>query len=80
MVASGFPSMRGAALLRVLMRSPLDYKIVSQKGSHRKLRSSAGYRELLYSFHDGQEIRSRTVRRVLVEQAGMDEAAALLAL
>jgi predicted RNA binding protein YcfA (HicA-like mRNA interferase family) len=75
-VSSEFPSMRGRELLALLKRSPLSYREERVKGSHRALRSTI-YRPVTFSFHDGQEIRPRTVRAVLVEQVGMTEDDAL---
>lgn len=64
-------------MLAVLQRAPLSYVVKRQKGSHRHLTSAAGYPDLLYSFHDQQEIRPRVVRDVLVKDVGLTEEAAL---
>ncbi|AXG14518.1 type II toxin-antitoxin system HicA family toxin [Intrasporangium calvum] len=72
-----FPSMRGRGLLAVLQRSPLSYAIVRQRGSHRHMRSEAGYPDLLFSFHDQQEIRPRVVRDILTKDVGLSEDQAL---
>jgi predicted RNA binding protein YcfA (HicA-like mRNA interferase family) len=66
-----FPSMRSTELLAILMRRPLDYEIVRQRGSHRHLRSSAGYPDLLFSWHDGVTLAPRAVRKVLVKDVGL---------
>lgn len=44
--------MKARALLRVLMREPLSYRIVRQRGSHRRLESAMGFPPLLFAFHD----------------------------
>lgn len=72
-----FPSMRGRELLRVLTREPLNYEVIRQRGSHRKLESTNGCPPLVFSFHDGQEIPPRVVRKVLVQDVGLAEQGAL---
>lgn len=72
-----FPSMKARALLRVLMREPLRYRIVRARGSHRVLRSSAGYPEVLFAFHDGATISPGIVRTILVKDIGLDAVEAL---
>jgi predicted RNA binding protein YcfA (HicA-like mRNA interferase family) len=72
-----FPSMRGSALMRVLRRSPLLYRVTRQVGSHRWLRSSRGYPPVLFSWHDQAEIPGWTVKKVLVDQVGLSEEDAL---
>jgi predicted RNA binding protein YcfA (HicA-like mRNA interferase family) len=71
-----FPSLKAKRLLRVLQAEPLGYRIVRQKGSHRKLQ--AAHRPIVvFSFHDGQTIRPSTVRDILCNQVGLSEQEAL---
>jgi predicted RNA binding protein YcfA (HicA-like mRNA interferase family) len=74
-----FPSMKASALLRVLMRAPLQYRIERQRGSHRHL-TSPDHPPLLFSFHDGVTVTPRLVRKILVQDVGLgaDEALRLL--
>jgi predicted RNA binding protein YcfA (HicA-like mRNA interferase family) len=65
--------MRGRELRRVLSRNPLSYKTVRQRGSHRTLESPNGYPQLIFSFHDRQEIPPRVVKKILVQDVGLDE-------
>ena len=69
--------MRGRELLRILTREPLGYEVVRQRGSHRRLESSSGYPPLSFSFHDGQEIPPRVVKKILVGDVGLSEPDAL---
>ena len=72
-----FPSMRASRLLAVLVREPLAYRVVRQRGSHRRLVSDRGYRPITYAFHDRVTLPPGVVRDVLVRQVGVDEASAL---
>jgi predicted RNase H-like HicB family nuclease len=47
-----FPSMKARQLLAVLVRPPLRYRVVRQTGSHRQLRSTAGYPPLTFAWQD----------------------------
>jgi predicted RNA binding protein YcfA (HicA-like mRNA interferase family) len=71
-----FPSMKAKRLLAVLMRERLNYRIVRQRGSHRTLKAP-GRNSLTFAYHDGKEVRPRDVRRMLVDQVGLEEAEAL---
>jgi predicted RNA binding protein YcfA (HicA-like mRNA interferase family) len=71
-----FPSMKAKRLLWVLMREPLNYRIVRQRGSHRTMKAS-GRPPVIFAFHDRKELRPRVVRDVLVNQVGLEEAEAL---
>ena len=64
--------MKARALLAVLMREPLGYRIKRQRGSHRVL-VAAGRPAIVYAFHDRQTIRPPIVRKVLVVQVGLEE-------
>ena len=68
-----FPSLKAQKFLRILLREPLGYEIVSQNGSHRKLESKNGYPKLGVSFHDGVTIPGGAVRKILVKDIGLDE-------
>jgi predicted RNA binding protein YcfA (HicA-like mRNA interferase family) len=72
-----FPSMKARQLLAVLTRPPLRYRVVRQTGSHRRLRSSAGYPPLTFAWHDGATIAPGVVRDVLVEDVGLSVQEAL---
>jgi predicted RNA binding protein YcfA (HicA-like mRNA interferase family) len=72
-----FPSLKGRQLLQILEREPLRYRVARQKGSHRTMQSGAGYPVVRFSFHDQQDIRPRTVKKVLCDDVGLDEAEAL---
>jgi predicted RNA binding protein YcfA (HicA-like mRNA interferase family) len=63
--------MRSTELLAILMRQPLSYEIARQRGSHRHLRSSAGYPDLLFAWHDGVTLPPGLVRKVLVKDVGL---------
>jgi len=70
--------MKAKAFLRLLKRQPLAYRESQGRGgSHRRLVSDNGHPPLLFSFHDGTEIGGTMIRKVLVEQVGLDEATAL---
>ena len=74
---SEFPSLKGRALLRVLQREPLAYRIVRQRGSHRILHSPNGYPPLTLAFHESVSIGGAMVRKVLVHDVGLVESDAL---
>lgn len=64
-------------MLAILKRAPLSYIETSCKGSHRKLESAAGYPELLFSFHAGDELAPGLVRNILVKDVGLSKEEAL---
>ena len=72
-----FPSVKAGKMLRTLERKPLSYKVVRQKGSHRRLKSDAGYPDLLFSFHDGVTLPPRAVRKILTKDVGLSTEEAL---
>jgi predicted RNA binding protein YcfA (HicA-like mRNA interferase family) len=72
-----FPSMRWPELRRVLEREPLRYRVARQTGSHRQLKSEAGYPDLNLAFHDRQELPPGLVRKVLCRDVGLSEPEAL---
>ena len=53
------------------MADPLNYRVARQKGSHRQMRAD-GRPNLTFAFHDGATIPGGMVRRILVNQAGLD--------
>ena len=71
-----FPSLRWPALERILTREPLSYAVTRQSGSHRTMKA-AGRPTLHLSFHDNQDIPPGLVRKILVNDIGLTEAAAL---
>ena len=68
-----YPALKGQQLLAILLREPLAYVVVRQKGSHRRLRSSNGHPEIGFSFHDGATISGSLVRKILVADVGLSE-------
>jgi predicted RNA binding protein YcfA (HicA-like mRNA interferase family) len=46
-----FPSVKAKKLLRVLQAQPLAYRVVRQKGSHRKL-EAPNHPPITFAFHD----------------------------
>jgi predicted RNA binding protein YcfA (HicA-like mRNA interferase family) len=71
-----FPSMKAKRLLWVLMREPLNYRIVRQRGSHRTLKAP-GRPTVRFGFHDRRELAPVEVRGVLVGQIQLEETEAL---
>ena len=74
-----FPSIKAKKLLGILERAPLDYRVVRQSGSHRRLESE-GRPSFTFAFHDKATIRPALVRKILVKDVGLaeDEARKLL--
>jgi hypothetical protein len=69
--------MKARQLLAVLMREPLNYRIVRHDGtSHRHLEAE-GRLPILFSFHDGATVPPFIARNFLVKQAGLTVAEAL---
>ena len=71
-----FPSMKARDLLAVLMREPLNYEIVRQRGSHRRLKAS-GRPPLTFAFHDRVELGPMAVRKILCKDVGLEQDEAL---
>ena len=71
-----FPSLKAKQLLRILRAQPLGYRVVRQKGSHRKL-EAPNHPAISFAFHDNQTIRPATVRDILCNQVGLAETDAL---
>jgi len=72
-----FPSLKARALLALLQRAPLAYRISRQNGSHRALESCSGYPKVGFSFHDRATISPGVVRKILVKDVGLAEEEAL---
>jgi predicted RNA binding protein YcfA (HicA-like mRNA interferase family) len=51
-------------LLKVLEREPLNYRVVRQSGSHRRLKAP-GRPTITFAFHDGRSLAPSEVRAVL---------------
>jgi len=70
--------MRWPELERVLRREPLRYEVTSQKGSHRKMVSKAGYPPIgPIAFHDSADIPGGMIRKILTRDVGLTEEEAL---
>jgi predicted RNA binding protein YcfA (HicA-like mRNA interferase family) len=68
--------MKARELLAVLIREPLSYEIVRQRGSHRRLKA-AGRPPITFAFHDGATIAPGMVRKILCRDVGLGEDEAL---
>ena len=62
--------MKAKRLLAVLQREPLNYKVVRQSGSHRRM-EAPGLPPLSFAFHDGATIAPGLVRKILVKDVGL---------
>lgn len=67
-----FPSLKARRLLSILKAKPLSSGIVRQTGSHRRMEAD-GRPPLTFAFHDGATIPGRMVRKIVVDQVGLDE-------
>lgn len=74
-----FPSMKAKRLLAILMREPLNYRVVRTRGSHRRVKAP-GRRPFTFAYHDRETLSPGQVRDVLVSEVGLapDEALDLL--
>jgi predicted RNA binding protein YcfA (HicA-like mRNA interferase family) len=72
-------TIRAQRLLAVLTSEPLNYRIVRQSGSHRRLEAD-DRPTLMFAFHDRTSIAPGLVRKILVNDVGLtdEEARALL--
>jgi predicted RNA binding protein YcfA (HicA-like mRNA interferase family) len=72
-VSGEFPSLKARRLLRILSR--LGYRVTRRHGSHRWL-TAEGRPTLLFAHHDRVSVSPASVRKILVNQAGLtvDEA------
>ena len=71
-----FPTMKAHELLRILMKNPLNYRIMRTRGSHRTLISN-GRPRILFSYHDSEELSGFKVKKILVNGVGLSESEAL---
>lgn len=69
---SPFPSVKAKRLLALLERAPLNYRVVRQSGSHRRMESPS-HPPLTFAFHDRATIAGGLVRKILVRDVGLDE-------
>jgi predicted RNA binding protein YcfA (HicA-like mRNA interferase family) len=67
-----FPSLKAKQLLRVLEREPLSYRVVTQRGSHRKLEAD-GRPKINFAWHDGATVAPSQVKKLLVTKIGLTE-------
>lgn len=76
---ANFPSVKAKDLLKILERDPLNYRVVRQTGSHRRMKSP-GRPTITFAFHHGRSLAPSEVRAVLVRDVGLaeDEALGLL--
>jgi predicted RNA binding protein YcfA (HicA-like mRNA interferase family) len=58
---SGFPSVKAKRLLAALLRN--GWSIKRQSGSHKTL-SKDGWPDIVFAFHDSDEVGSKMVSRV----------------
>lgn len=74
-----FPSIKAKDLLKILEREPLNYRVVRQSGSHRRMKAP-GRPTITFAFHDKRSLAPSEVRSVLVKDVGLadDEALALV--
>lgn len=59
------------------MRKPLEYRVERQRGSHRTLRSAAGFPDVRFSFHEGVTVPPGAVKKILIKDVGLSEQEAL---
>jgi predicted RNA binding protein YcfA (HicA-like mRNA interferase family) len=62
--------MKSRKFLALLFREPLNYYIVSQRGSHRKLKSKS-YPTIQYSFHNSRELSGIEIKKILITVIGL---------
>lgn len=69
--------MKAGELQRILMREPLNYRVVRRSpGSHQVMRAP-GLPQILYAFHKNQTVARGLVRKILVTEVGLSEETAL---
>ena len=69
---TSFPSLKTRRLLAILTSEPLNYRIVRQVGSHRRL-EAVDRPPLMFAFHDRATIAPGLVRKILVNDVGLSE-------
>ena len=70
-MASDFPSMKAKQLLKALGR--LGYVTTKHNGGSHRWLECEGRPAIRFAFHDSVEIPARTVKKVLMKQAGLTE-------
>lgn len=68
--APGFAAMRSRRL-RSLLETKLGYAVKRQRGGSHRILEARGRPDLLWAYHDGDEIGPARVRDILVKQAGL---------
>lgn len=68
--------MRAKAVYRILTREPLNYTLSRRAGSHRRLKAE-GRPPITWAYHDSHTLSPGELRRVLVQQVGLEEDEAL---
>ena len=67
--------MKSRKFLAILFREPLNYYIVSQRGSHRKLKSKSyptiQYCSIQYCFHNSREVSGIEIKKILITVIGL---------
>lgn len=71
-----FPSMKAKELLRLLQKKPLNYTIIRQRGSHKRLKSDVGD-TFTFAYHGSEELSGKQVFYILVVQVGLSETFAM---
>jgi predicted RNA binding protein YcfA (HicA-like mRNA interferase family) len=71
-----FPTMKANELLAILMKNPLNYRIMRIRGSHRTLVSNERPR-ILFSYHASEELSGFKVKKILINGVGLSESEAL---
>jgi predicted RNA binding protein YcfA (HicA-like mRNA interferase family) len=64
--------MKGSKLERLLRSSGLQYVVVSQRGSHRKM-ESPHHPPILFSYHDGADVPPNAVKKVLTKDVKLTD-------
>lgn len=69
----GVRSMKARELLRVLQRAPLAYSVKRSKGGSHRILESPDHPDLLWAFHDGQDLPPGLVRKILKRDVGLTD-------
>lgn len=72
---SRFPSIKAKRLLSILESKPLNYRVIRQSGSHRRL-ESPGHPPFTFAFYDKATVKPALVRKILTKDIGLAEAEA----
>ena len=71
-----FPSMKAAALLRILERE-LGYVVDRNTPGSHQVMVAPGRPRLVFAYHKGQTVPPGVVRKILVKDVGLGESEAL---